>query len=205
MYAATDAAKMARSVTRDNAGKLTGSEKNPTRQKAIEEGKKRGISERTMQRAIAEMRPSESSRKTKAAKPPKHSANTTANTVKMPDQIPVIAMNSAPPEALSKPLNDVPFEGDNSYAITFIVNGTRLSTVKKKILELFPECENGIEIETNYDKKSQADRLAEAHSILEKLRDEIEEWRDNLPGNLQSEETADQIDECIAILTVIGT
>ena len=56
MAASADAAKMARSVKRDKFGKLTGSEKNRTKQEAIEEGKKLGISKRVIERAITHMK-----------------------------------------------------------------------------------------------------------------------------------------------------
>jgi hypothetical protein len=55
--------------------------------------------------------------------------------------------------------------------------------------------------------KSRADRLAvaeslvsEAASIVEELRDEMEEWQGNLPENLQSSDKASQIEDAISNL-----
>ena len=41
------------------------------------------------------------------------------------------------------------------------------------------------------------DKVSEAHSDLECLRDELQNWLDNLPENLQSSSKADQLQEAI--------
>jgi len=51
--AGADFAKLARSVKRDSGGHVQGSVKDPIKEKAVEEGKKHGISKRTIERSIA--------------------------------------------------------------------------------------------------------------------------------------------------------
>jgi ParB/Sulfiredoxin domain len=56
MKASTDLAKLAKSVKRDSNGHVQGSTKDPIKEKAVTEGKKHGISKRTMERSIAKDR-----------------------------------------------------------------------------------------------------------------------------------------------------
>src|SRR5262249_43393870 len=56
MNASTDLAKLAKSAKRDSNGRVQGSLKDPLKEKKVEEGKKHGISKRTMERAIAKDR-----------------------------------------------------------------------------------------------------------------------------------------------------
>ena len=81
--ACTDPANLARSVKRDAGGKLTGSEKNQNKQKAIEEGAKHGIRKRTMERSLAKAKgPTLPSRKTKTLKPTNVDREPSGNAVK---------------------------------------------------------------------------------------------------------------------------
>jgi hypothetical protein len=63
--------------------------------------------------------------------------------------------------------------------------------------ETFPSC--SIEVE-KVEHQSRADRFAFAQSIIEELRDEIQDWRDNLSENVQSETKAEELDDCIQSL-----
>lgn len=56
-------------------------------------------------------------------------------------------------------------------------------------------------------RQSRADRFSEAQgkvsdgkAIMEELRDELQNWRDNLPENLQSSQKADDLDTAIGEL-----
>ena len=58
-----------------------------------------------------------------------------------------------------------------------------------------------------YKRESRATRYSNAQSsisdgkgVFEELRDELQEWRDNLPENLQSGSKADALDEAISNL-----
>ena len=106
-------------------------------------------------------------------------------------------------ETLKPVDNDPPFTGDNSYTVTFAVEGARANTVKKKLSELFLDCDD-IEVENKFKRKSRAEELAEAQAIVEGLRDGLLDWRDNLPENFQSGEKADQLDECIQQLDALS-
>jgi hypothetical protein len=70
MNASTDFANLAKSVKRDDSGKLIGSEKSQNKQKAIEEGLKQGISKRTVERSLAKAKgPTKSPREKKPPEP----------------------------------------------------------------------------------------------------------------------------------------
>lgn len=45
--------------------------------------------------------------------------------------------------------------------------------------------------------KTLSDLLADVHSEMEGLRDELQEWKDNIPENLQEGQKAQELDEAI--------
>src|SRR5262249_40727342 len=97
------------------------------------------------------------------------------------------------------------FKGENTYSVTFAVDGARVSTVKKRILELFPSSKGTLKVDNSYRKVSRSEQLGEAQSILEELLDGLRDCRENLPENFQDGETADRLDECIeALESIIG-
>ena len=94
------------------------------------------------------------------------------------------------------------------YQIKMAVNGNNIKSVQKKLAEQFPEAV--VQVEKVNDSPSRADRLAEAEgdfenakSIVSELKEEMENWRDSLPENLQSSDKASQIEEAISNLEEI--
>jgi len=96
----------------------------------------------------------------------------------------------------------------SQYRVTLTVGGKRLSSVQKKLHEMFPDLEkDDMEVEKLGGRASRADRLDDAAAQVEsaketvdELRGELEEWRDNLPENLQSGEKASELEEAIGSL-----
>lgn len=91
------------------------------------------------------------------------------------------------------------------YEVKLAVDGSRIDAVRKQIATAFPEANAVIE-KVNLDK-SRADRLSEAEALVtdaksavEELRDEIQNWYDSLPENLQQSEKANQLEECVSNL-----
>jgi hypothetical protein len=88
-----------------------------------------------------------------------------------------------------------------NYKVSFNVDGQRIDTVKKKIVTTFGEdAIESLEILNNDAPVSRADRLSDAQAIVEGLRDELQEWRDNLPDNMQDGQKAQDLDEAITNL-----
>jgi len=101
------------------------------------------------------------------------------------------------------------------YRVTMTIDGTRLDSVRKKLIEKFgeinPETLFGIKkvkIETN---QSRADRLGEAESsvedsksIVSELCEEMQSWFDSIPENLQGGSKADEVQEAIDSLQQIS-
>jgi hypothetical protein len=90
-----------------------------------------------------------------------------------------------------------------SYKVTFTVYESNIQTVRKKCAEMFGET-TAAHIDKINRKQSRADRLAEAEgtcldakSEVESLKDELQDWKDGMPENLQSGSKADEIDEAI--------
>ncbi len=86
-----------------------------------------------------------------------------------------------------------------SYNLTRTVTGHNINSVRK----LHP----GFQVAKVVVAKSRADRWAEAQaeleqgkSIAEELRDELREWLDGLPDNLQNGDKAGELDEAIGAL-----
>ena len=88
-----------------------------------------------------------------------------------------------------------------NYKISMTVDGVRLSAVTKKAQEAFGK---DVQVEKVEHATSRADRFSEAQSlasdaksIAEELRDELQNWYDNLPENLQSGTKADELQSAI--------
>lgn len=90
------------------------------------------------------------------------------------------------------------------YKVSFEIPEARVSTAQKSMTEMLAKLGyEGItpsvtKIET---KQSRADRLGEAESafenaksIVEELRDEMEEWHSNMPENLQSSAKGEEVE-----------
>lgn len=86
--------------------------------------------------------------------------------------------------------------------------GSRADALEKFLKEKY----KGITVSIRRDDppESRADRLAVAESYVEDakadvecLRDELQDWRDNLPENLQSGSKADELDEAVSALDTI--
>lgn len=92
-----------------------------------------------------------------------------------------------------------------SYKIVLHVEASRIDTLRKKVAEAFPECTAQVE-KMEFDK-SRADRLASAEASFEdaknevsELKDEMQNWLDSLPENLQQGSKASEIEDCISAL-----
>ena len=100
-------------------------------------------------------------------------------------------------------LRPEPTKGKGLYRITLTVPGDRITAVKKRTEQLYPDCE--IEVENELATQTRAERLQEAQWIVQELHDELEEWLDNMPENLQSGEKAEELQQCISDLDSIIT
>lgn len=95
------------------------------------------------------------------------------------------------------------------YRVTMTIDGTRLDSVRKKLIEKFGEINPSVvKIETN---QSRADRLGEAESsvedsksIVSELCEEMQSWFDSIPENLQGGSKADEVQEAIDSLQQIS-
>ena len=90
--------------------------------------------------------------------------------------------------------------------VTINQKGIRLESIKVLLESCvkgkYPEAK--ISVERKDPAESRADRFTEAQSLIsdakcemEILRDELQEWHDNLPENLQQGSKADEIQEAI--------
>lgn len=96
-----------------------------------------------------------------------------------------------------------------NYRISITVDGSRVEMVRKKAAEVFGE---GVaaQVTKQTTATSRADRLSEAESsvgdalsVVEELKDEMEQWRDSIPENLQSGDKYSQVEEAISALEEI--
>ena len=92
------------------------------------------------------------------------------------------------------------------YTVKIEVDGTRLESVRKKVKEAFGD-EAAAQVAKVKVAASRGDRLVavgdtveEARGEVEALRDELQEWHDNLPENLQDGAKASEIDDAIGEL-----
>jgi len=86
------------------------------------------------------------------------------------------------------------------YKLT--IQATSITSLKAKLKKL--GLAEDVQVEKIEVPSSRADRLSAAESefesaksTVEELKEEMENWRDGLPENLQSGSKADEINECI--------
>jgi hypothetical protein len=89
------------------------------------------------------------------------------------------------------------------YQITLKVDGTRKEFVEKALRKAFGDDAPVFTVEKVKTPESRAARLAEAEAmaddarqIVEELKEEMEQWRDSIPENLQSGDKYSQVDDC---------
>lgn len=94
-----------------------------------------------------------------------------------------------------------------TYRVTFNTTDSRVTTLEKKLRETFPGEAFNVE---RTDNKSRTDRMNDAEgdvnaavSTVQEILDETQDWRDNLPDNLQESEKADRLDDVIGDLQEI--
>ena len=90
------------------------------------------------------------------------------------------------------------------YRITGTFHGRDARPLRKALANL----EVNGRVERVKPNKSRADRFSEAlddvragQEAIVELRDELQEWRDNIPENLEDGEKAEQLDTAIDALT----
>ena len=88
------------------------------------------------------------------------------------------------------------------YRVMFEIEGERINRVKKQIEKTLPDCDVKIE---RLQPSSRAERLSNARCITEELLEELQQWRDNLPENLQSGAKAEELATCIDSLEELLT
>lgn len=95
------------------------------------------------------------------------------------------------------------------YTITATVEDTRQASVVKKLKDLYGE---GVYINVTKidDSPSRAARLSEAESkfndakeAVQELKEEIDNWKEGLPENLQGSDKASSLEECADALDTI--
>jgi hypothetical protein len=91
-----------------------------------------------------------------------------------------------------------------TYTLTLTIEATRITEVKKKLLNAFGDDVPMHEIVKDGTPESRRARLVDAENslldgkdTLEELRDELQDWHDNMPENLQGSDKASEIEECI--------
>lgn len=96
--------------------------------------------------------------------------------------------------------------------IEVTAKGLRMATVEKIVAKLKNELKGcttdvtSVKVPESRSERLTAalDQVSAAKSDVEGLRDELQEWRDNLPENLQSGSKADELDEAISALEEIA-
>lgn len=91
-----------------------------------------------------------------------------------------------------------------NYLIRAQVQGSRIDAVTKRAIEVFG---TGCSVKKRDLTQSRADRLAQIEgdiadcvSEIESLRDEMQEWHDSIPENLQDGDKASEVQESIDAL-----
>lgn len=94
------------------------------------------------------------------------------------------------------------------YKVTMHIEGARKASVEKKLKQMFPD--EDVQVEKVEAATSRADRLSEAESSLEdaksvvtELKDEMQNWYDSIPENLQNGSKASEVQEAIDALESI--
>lgn len=98
------------------------------------------------------------------------------------------------------------------FRITISGKGLRRETIKKLTDEFAKKYGDGasVSVEDATPPTSRADRFSAVQSLIgdaraecEEIKDELEQWKDNLPDNLQDSEKAQQLDDAISELDTI--
>ena len=99
-----------------------------------------------------------------------------------------------------------------SYKLTMMIDAARRESVEKKLREVFGADIPIHVLEKDNTPTSRAAQLAEAEamvedakSIVEGLKDEIQEWHDNLPENFQDGEKGQALESCVEELDQISS
>lgn len=93
------------------------------------------------------------------------------------------------------------------YKVVHYIDASRLDILQQKLKDAL-----GVDITTTVEKlkksPSRADRLRDAEmlvsdaaSIIEDLKNEVEEQKDNLPENLQGSSRAERLDDTVSTLS----
>lgn len=92
------------------------------------------------------------------------------------------------------------------YRLVLFIDGTRIDLVRKKLEAYFGE-DAVVRLNKLVSGSSRSERLSDAESSFEdvktevaQLRDEIQEWQDNLPENLQGGTKNDELQEALDAL-----
>jgi hypothetical protein len=93
----------------------------------------------------------------------------------------------------------------SQYRITATVDARRVSVVEKKLREAFGLQEASIfTVEKDTSPESRADRLAEAAGLvtealdrIQELQQEMQDWSDSIPENLQDGQKASDVQQTI--------
>jgi DNA repair exonuclease SbcCD ATPase subunit len=117
------------------------------------------------------------------------------------------------PDETSSPEEETEENALPQYRVRLVVEGKRLTSVKKQLRTMFPALSpDDIEVEKIDGRASRMDRLCEAISLVndaketvDELAQELQEWHDNLPGNLQSGEKASELEEAINSLESLSS
>lgn len=94
-----------------------------------------------------------------------------------------------------------------NYNVTFRIEAKRIDSLRKKLEGIFGEDQVSFQIERQKKYESRADRLgqaegliSDANSVVEELQNEMEEWRDSIPENLQGGNKYSEIEEAVSNL-----
>ncbi len=96
------------------------------------------------------------------------------------------------------------------YTVEITVTSTNIAKVRKEIAAAFPgeefKCDKINFNMSRQDRLGVAEsELESAKSIVEELKEEMENWRDSLPENLQNGSKADEINEAVDALEEISS
>lgn len=96
------------------------------------------------------------------------------------------------------------------FSISVVIPGARLATIQEKADQLFGK--DNYSVQRVKRVTSRADRLSEAESDVDnakstivELKEELQEWLDNLPENLQQSQKADDLQSAIDVLDQLET
>jgi hypothetical protein len=113
-----------------------------------------------------------------------------------------VVMDYLAARRISPPSSDDESRRTPEYEITIRVKAHKLVTVEKKAKETFGNDLRSLKkISRNTSRAAELD-LAEEHfnackEIVADLKDQMEEWRDNVPDSLQSSEKYSEVESCV--------